>query len=206
MNRLFVKICGVTTVRDAVHAVNLGADAIGLNFYSKSPRCISINRAKTIVAALPPFIWIVGIFVNETQRSIENICRAVKLDVAQLHGTESPTFARKLKMRTMKAIAVRDASIDVVAHRYANADAIVLDAAQSGFGGGGITFDWRLARRVAKKQPVLLAGGLTPENVAEAVRQVRPFGVDVASGVEKKPGEKDLKKMAAFIAAARSAV
>lgn len=205
MKPLFVKICGVTSVDDACFAAEAGTDAIGLNFYRRSPRAVSVAVAKQIVAALPPFVWTVGIFVDESATTLKRIADAVRLDAVQLHGRESPQFVKRLHRRTLKAIHVSSMSVDALAARYETADALVLDAAQPNFGGGGITFDWKFARSVAAQRAILLAGGLTPKNVAEAVRFVQPFGVDVASGVEKAPGVKDAKKVRAFIRAARGA-
>lgn len=204
MRRVFVKICGVTSIDDARMAVDAGADAIGLNFYAKSSRYLSVAKARTIVDALPAFVWAVGIFVNESLEVVREIKQAAKLDVAQLHGDERPTYVKQLAGRTMKALHVDEAPVEALARGYSSVEALVLDAAQPGFGGGGVTFDWALAKQLAAKRPILLAGGLTPQNVARAVKTVRPFGVDVASGVESSPGIKDARKVAAFIRAARS--
>jgi phosphoribosylanthranilate isomerase len=198
-----VKVCGVTSVRDARFVADAGADAIGLNFFEGSKRCVDLDTARAIVGALPPFVWAVGVFVNASLRSIAHTSRQVGLHAVQLHGDESSAFAAKLALPVFKALHVGDVAPD--ARGFPTVDALVLDAAQAGYGGGGVAFDWRLARRLAQQRPVLLAGGLTPRNVAHAVRAVRPYGVDVASGVESQPGIKDPKKVAAFIRAARSA-
>ena len=202
--RTFVKICGVTSVADALMAVEAGADAVGLNFYPKSSRYLTVAKAKAIVDALPPFVWAVGVFVNAPLEKVRAVKGQVGLDVVQFHGDERPTTVRGCPGRTMKALHVADAPIDALARGFTSVDALVLDAAQPGYGGGGATFDWALARSLASQRPILLAGGLTPDNVGKAVKTVRPFGVDVASGVESKPGIKDARKVAAFIRAARS--
>lgn len=205
MRRLVVKICGVTTPEDAAMAAAHGADALGLNFWAGSKRVVSVAQAKRIVAAVPPFVWLVGVFVDAKAAEIERIAHAVGLHAAQLHGGESPTAVARVGLPTLKALHVRDATAVAEAERYARVDTLVLDAAQSGYGGGGKTFDWKVARRIARTRAILLAGGLTPENVGAAVEQVRPLGVDVASGVEKAPGIKDERKVRAFIRAARAA-
>lgn len=197
-----VKICGITTVADALLAARLGADAIGLNFFPGSKRFVEPAVARAIVQALPPLVWAVGVFVNEPLRALERVARHVGLHAVQLHGEETEAFAARLRLPTWKALAVGDAPPD--GRGYPQVQALVLDAAQPGHGGGGVTFDWRLARAVARQRPVLLAGGLTPHNVAAAIRAVRPWGVDVASGVESSPGHKHPRKLAAFLRAARS--
>jgi phosphoribosylanthranilate isomerase len=197
-----VKICGVTSVADARQAALAGADAIGLNFYRRSKRCVSVATARAIVEALPPLVWAVGVFVDEPLASLRRIAREVGLHALQLHGHEPAAFAARLALPTFKALHVAQAPPD--ASGFERVQALVLDAAQPGFGGGGLAFDWKLARAIARQRPVLLAGGLTPKNVAAAIRAVRPWGVDVASGVEAAPGIKDPRKVAAFIRAARS--
>ncbi len=204
MRPLFIKICGVTSVRDALMAADAGADAIGLNFYAASPRYVSVSRARTIAQSLPAFVWVVGIFVNESPTKVQRISKSVGLDVLQFHGDEKPAQLAQLKGRVMKAIHIGDAPVDAVARSFSSVDALVLDAAQPGYGGGGVTFDWALARRIAAKRRVLLAGGLNADNVGDAIAKVRPFGVDVASGVESAPGVKDARKVSAFVSAARN--
>ena len=202
---LFIKVCGLTTPGDAVAAVRAGADALGLNFYPGSKRVVTVAAARRIVEALPPFVWVVGVFVDAGRAEVLRTAREVGLDAVQLHGGESPAFVASLGLRTVKALPVGGAPVTGLARRFAAADLLLLDTAQRGHGGGGVAFDWRLARGLARRRPVLLAGGLTPANVAEAVRTVRPFGVDVASGVERRPGVKDPRKLKAFVAAARAA-
>ena len=201
----FIKICGVTRPDDALSAAALGAQALGLNFYARSKRVVSIDQARAIAAAVPPFVWLVGVFVNASNRVIERTVRAVGLHAVQLHGDEGPEQVTALRTRgltTLKALHLGHAPVPPGA--FVSANALVLDAAQPGYGGGGVRFDWKLARAVTRRRPVLLAGGLTPENVVDALRAVRPFGVDVASGVERSPGIKDSRRMAAFIRAVRA--
>lgn len=198
-----VKICGITTVADATMAVRAGADAIGLNFYERSSRVVSVARARRIVASLPPFVWAVGVFVNATAATINRLCREVGLHVVQLHGDEPEALISSLHRPVYRALHVGTKRLVVSSFR--SASALVLDAAQPGFGGGGRTFDWSRAKAIAARRPVLLAGGLTPENVAAAIATVHPLGVDVASGVESKPGTKDPRAVAEFVRAARSA-
>ena len=198
-----VKICGITTVADALMAARAGADAIGLNFYERSSRVVSVARARRIVASLPPFVWAVGIFVNASATTINRVSREVGLHVVQLHGDEPESLLPRLHRPIFRALHVGPTRLTTSS--FPGASALVLDAAQAGYGGGGRTFDWSRARTIAAKRPVLLAGGLTPDNVAAAIATVRPLGVDVASGVESKPGTKDPRAVAAFVRAARSA-
>jgi phosphoribosylanthranilate isomerase len=198
-----VKICGVTTVADAVMVARAGADAIGLNFYARSARVVTVARARRIVDALPPFVWVVGVFVNESAATINRISREVGLHVVQVHGDEPDSLLPRLHLPVFRALHVGAGK--VVTSSAKSARALVLDAAQPGYGGGGKTFDWARAKSIAARRPVLLAGGLTPDNVAQAIATVRPFGVDVASGVETKPGTKDPRAVAEFVRAARSA-
>lgn len=201
-----VKICGITNVRDARAAVRLGADALGFNFYRRSPRYVEPARAAAILAALPPFLTAVGLFVNETAQKILKTCEEVGLDTVQLHGDETPTTVGALRQLTrIKAFRVRDDRDLKRLPRYA-VEAYLLDAyVPDKAGGTGETFNWELARRAQPYGPIILAGGLTPENVAEAVRQARPYAVDVASGVETAPGIKDRDLMASFILNAKTA-
>jgi len=201
-----VKICGLTRVADAVAAVNAGADLVGLMFYERSPRYIPLTRAVEISRALPLHVLRVGVFVNPQPDEVVQAIQACGLGLLQFHGDESPEFCRQFGLMTMKAFRVRDAaSLDALPH-YAT-DAWLLDAWSPGaHGGTGERFNWELA--IAAKslgRPIFLGGGLTPENVAEAVRRVGPFGVDVSSGVESAPGVKDAARMCAFIAAAKQA-
>ncbi len=194
-----VKICGITTIEDARHAVACGADALGFVFFAKSPRCVSPETARGIIAELPPFVSAVGLFVNEDPERIRQVVDFCSLDVIQLHGDEAPDGCDFGPRRIVKALRVKDAA-SLAGHREYSVSALLLDAWVAGvYGGTGERFNWELAAAVARQRPVILAGGLTPENVAEAVRQVRPYAVDVSSGVEAAPGKKDPAKVAAFI-------
>jgi len=202
-----VKICGITNVRDARAAVRLGADALGFNFYRHSPRCVARERARAIMASLPPFITGVGVFVNESADVILETCEAAGLRVVQLHGDETPTFVDSLRrIARIKAFRIRDERDLKSLPRY-RAEAYLLDAyTPDRRGGTGATFNWEIARAAQPYGPIILAGGLTPDNVADAVRQVKPFAVDVASGVESSPGAKDRGLMEAFIRNAKCAL
>lgn len=194
-----VKICGITTVEDGLHAARCGADALGLVFYAKSPRYVEPPRARRIIAALPPLVTTVGLFVNHSADEISQIAHFCGLDVLQLHGDEAPDQCQLPPWRVIKALRVRDEAslVDLAAYRVSG---LLLDAWQADrYGGTGHRFNWQLAAPVAQQRPIILAGGLTPANVAEAVRTVRPYGVDVSSGVESAPGRKDPELVAAFI-------
>ncbi len=195
-----VKICGITGVRDARLAARLGADALGFNFYKGSARYVRPERAGAIIAALPPFVTNVGVFVDEEPAEVVRIARRVGLDAVQLHGEERPSVVHAINgIRRIKAIRVRDQR-DVARCRRYRVEAYLLDAYVPGKPGGtGERFNWDLAREASEFGPVILAGGLTPENVAEAIRSARPYAVDVASGVESQPGRKDRALMEAFI-------
>lgn len=196
-----VKICGVTTPEDACLAAELGAHAIGLNFYSESPRSISPFAARNILRALPPLISFVGIFVNWAPEPVIALSQALRLSAAQLHGDETPQTVSEVakKIPVIKALRIEKGSAPMGLPRHRAAAAFLLDAASPGqFGGTGVTTDWSQARALAESHRIILAGGLTPENVAEAILAVRPFAVDVASGVESLPGKKDPAKLRAF--------
>ena len=204
-----VKICGVTNLDDALAAAEFGADMIGFNFYSKSPRYVTPRDIANIATRVPRAVLMVGVFVNSTTDEITDIADSVGLDVIQLHGDEDDNFIRVIGHSTEKPVikAFRidaETSIDSVLH--SDADAVLLDTAAIGeFGGTGRTFDWNLVGRDLKNKQVFLAGGLNSENVAEAIGVVRPYAVDVASGVESTPGKKDAAKMKAFITNAKNA-
>ncbi|WP_027714669.1 phosphoribosylanthranilate isomerase [Desulfuromonas sp. TF] len=199
-----VKICGITNIDDAVHAADCGADALGFVFFDKSPRCISPEQARGIIAELPPFVTAVGLFVNEEPQRVREIAEFCALDALQLHGDETPQDCLLPPHRVVKALRVKDASSLVPLADYA-VSALLLDAWVSGiYGGTGHVFNWELAARAAETRRIILAGGLNPDNVAEAVRSVRPYGVDVSSGVEAFPGRKDPKKVEAFIRNAKA--
>jgi phosphoribosylanthranilate isomerase len=201
-----VKICGLTSVADARAAAEAGADMIGLMFYDKSPRNISIAQASEISRALSPFVLKVGVFVNPTEAEVMEAISACGLNLLQFHGDESSEFCTHFGLMSMKALRVKDADSIAALENYST-DAFLLDAySKSGLGGTGEKFNWDLAVEAQKfGKPVFLAGGLTPENVAEAVRIVQPFAVDVSSGVESAPGIKDAAKVRAFIQAVKSA-
>ncbi len=202
-----VKICGITNDEDALASVAFGADALGFNFWPASKRYIEPDRAREIVERLPPFVTVVGVFVNEYD--LEVIARTVvraKLDVVQLHGDESPAFCRQVaeRWRVIKAVGVVSDLNPAELAAYPAA-AILLDRhSPNEYGGTGMRLDWSIARRAAHYVPrLILAGGLSPHNVAEAIRQVRPYAVDACSCLEEYPGKKDHEKLRAFLARAR---
>jgi phosphoribosylanthranilate isomerase len=199
-----VKICGVTNVADALVAAAAGADMIGLNFYADSPRFISVPTAAEISRALPPFVLRVGVFVNPAEELVMRAIGECHLSLLQFHGDEPSDFCTQFGLMSVKALRVQNAESLKQLENF-NTDAFLLDAhSKSGFGGTGEKFNWDLAVEAQKfGKPIFLAGGLTPENVAEAIRQVRPFAVDVSSGVESVPGKKDAAKVKAFIEAVR---
>ena len=199
-----VKICGVTNVADAVAAAAAGADMIGLMFYEASPRHITVAQAAEISRALPPFVLRVGVFVNPDAAQVTEAIAACGLNLLQFHGDEDSNFCTQFGLMSVKAIRVRDLESLQTLENF-NTEAFLLDAyAQSARGGTGEKFSWELALDAQKfGKPIFLAGGLTPENVAGAVKQVQPFAVDVSSGVESAPGKKDAAKVQAFIAAVR---
>jgi phosphoribosylanthranilate isomerase len=200
-----VKICGITNQPDALAAAEAGADALGFMFYDQSPRQIRVEDAATITRELSPFILRVGVFVNPSEDLVLRAIGECNLNLLQFHGHETSEFCTQFGLMSMKALRIRDAeSLKSLSHY--NTDAWLLDAfSKKGLGGTGETFNWDLAVEAKKSgKLIFLAGGLTPENVAEAVRQVQPFGVDVSSGVESLPGQKDHAKVKAFIQAAKS--
>jgi phosphoribosylanthranilate isomerase len=202
-----VKICGITRLEDARLAVSLGADALGFNFYEKSPRCMSPSEAWGILRKLPPLVNAVGVFVNWEDSSILALAKSLRLGAVQLHGEESEVLAARCArfFPVIKAFHTGAKFSLGELRRYSAACSILLDAAPSTegssiYGGTGQLANWKAAAHAAKKFPVLLAGGLTPENVGEAIVTVRPFAVDVASGVESRMGKKDSGKLRAFFA------
>ena len=200
-----VKICGITNSDDARHAADCGADALGFVFYAGSPRCVTPEQARELVAGLPPFVTRVGLFVNEDPVRIRAIIASCGLDAVQLHGDEPPADCVLPPCRVIKGVRPRHAA-DLAALAAYPVAALLVDAAVPGqFGGTGQRADWELAAVLATRQRVILAGGLTPANVAAAVRQVKPYGVDVASGVESAPGRKDPDRVAQFIRMAKEA-
>jgi len=203
-----IKICGIKTLKDALAAIEAGADYLGFNFYPKSVRFIEKSACAEIVSVLKrehPQIKLVGVFVNSSVEEIKDILQTCSLDLAQLHGDETPELFAQLAPRAFRAFRGIPASI--AGYERSQAPAMLIDAAVQGvYGGSGVTADWTAAAKLAQQYPLLLAGGLTPENVAEAVRSVKPWGVDVASGVESAPGKKDAAKMAAFVKAVKKTI
>ncbi|HJO58456.1 MAG TPA: phosphoribosylanthranilate isomerase [Nitrospinaceae bacterium] len=199
--RVRVKICGTTSLKDALLAVESGADAVGFIFHKESPRNISQKDVKEIVAQLPPFVESIGVFVNETSDKINRIAEQCRLTAVQLHGDESPAFCRRIKRRVVKAVRVKDAE-SLKGMSDFDVSGFLLDAYnEESRGGTGRVFDWNLALRAKKQGPVIIAGGLNPYNVYTAIHRVKPYGVDVCSGVEKSPGVKDPEKISEFIKA-----
>jgi phosphoribosylanthranilate isomerase len=204
--RTRVKICGITDRQDTLDAVRLGADAIGLVFYPPSPRCVTAERAAAIVEGLPPFVTVVGLFVNASREEIADVLGTVRIDLLQFHGTECPDYCAGHGRPYIKAVRVRGGT-DLLGERqrYAGASALLLDAYQPGVPGGtGQAFDWGLIP-AALGPEIVLAGGLTADNVGDAVRQVGPYAVDVSGGVEREKGRKDVGKIEAFMRGVASA-
>ena len=198
-----IKVCGMTQLDDVLTAVDCGADAVGFIFYKKSPRHVNESTVKKIVVHLPPFVNRVGVFVNETAERINRLVEVCGLDAVQLHGDESPAFCRRIKVPVIKAFRMKNAESLASLSKY-RVNGFLLDTFdEEQWGGTGQTFDWKWARGAKKYGSVILAGGLTPVNVASAVRRVQPYGVDVCSGVEKSPGKKDPRKIRAFFKAVR---
>ncbi len=200
-----VKICGITSVADAQLAEAAGADMIGLMFYEQSPRYLSLEQAVEISRSVSPFVLKVGVFVNPEETDVAEAIRACGLNLLQFHGDEPPEFCTQFGVMSMKAFRVRDADSLKALTDYPT-DAWLLDAySKAGLGGTGEKFNWDLAVEASKLgKPIFLAGGLTPENVGDAVQRVNPFAVDVSSGVESAPGKKDAAKVRAFVVAAKA--
>lgn len=200
-SRTRVKICGITRVEDALTAAYLGTDALGLVFYPKSPRCIDITSARAIIAALPPFVSTVGLFVDEEPTVVRNVLKQVRLDLIQFHGNESPDYCASFDTPYLKAFRVRPSN-DLMSAivRYKRATGFLLDAFHPDVKGGtGLAFDWSLIPREMSAYPFVLAGGLDAENVHDALSTVQPYGVDVSSGVETEKGIKCPSRMASFL-------
>lgn len=200
-----IKICGLTREEDVDAAVTAGADAIGFVFYPPSPRYVTPARAAELARRIPPFVDVVGLFVNEAQESVEEVCRQVPINLLQFHGDEDPAYCRQFGRPYLRAARVRP-GLDLVefAGSFPESRGLLLDAFVEGYGGGGHVFDWTL---IPPGLPgfLVLSGGLTAANVGDAVRRVRPAAVDVSSGVEMGKGIKDHAKIAAFVAAVRAA-
>jgi phosphoribosylanthranilate isomerase len=198
-----VKICGITSREDALQAVEAGADALGFVFHEASPRHLSREQAAAIINALPPFIQAIGLFVNAEVEYVNATADLCRLDLVQLHGDEAPDYCEMIRRRVIKAFRVRDiTSLDPIKnYRVAG---MLLDAfSPKAYGGTGRTFNWEVAMKAEKYGPVILAGGLTPDNVGMAIEKVSPYGVDVSSGVEIAPGRKDPEKVSEFIRKAK---
>lgn len=203
--RTRIKICGLTRSADVADVVAAGVDAIGLVFYPPSPRAVSLELARELVRSVPPFVSVVGLFVNEDPGRIAEIAAEVPLSLLQFHGDESPQECERFGRPYLKAARMRP-GLDLVdyASRFRTASALLLDAFVEGYGGGGHTFDWSLIPKELPL-PMVLSGGLSPANVADAIRAVRPMAVDVSSGVESAKGIKDRALVEAFVAGVRNA-
>jgi phosphoribosylanthranilate isomerase len=202
---IHVKICGITNYEDAQAVVDAGADALGFVFYPPSPRYVSPEQAEQIIQKLPPFVTTVGLFVDVALDTVNDMAARCGLDRIQLHGRETPEFCRQVKHPVIKAFRIRNAESLRHLPGY-KVSAYLLDAYVEGAlpGGTGSSFSWELAARAKPYGPVILAGGLTPENVKTAIEQTRPYGVDVSTGVECAPGVKDHRKVREFIARAKA--
>ena len=202
-----IKICGITNWTDARNAFRAGADFLGFNFYRESPRYIAPSVARRIVRRLPEGVRSVGVFVNESEAEVLSVAREVGLDFVQLHGDEPPRVVSHLRktLPVIKAVRVRDAFRTTELSCFKTASAFLLDGFDAQLRGGtGRRVDWNLAKRAARKRRIFLAGGLTPENAAEAVNVARPYAIDVCSGVESRPGKKNAARMKALVQAVRS--
>jgi phosphoribosylanthranilate isomerase len=199
-----IKICGMTNIDDALLAVDLGADALGFIFYKESKRYIRPERAHEIILKLPPFVTKVGVFVNQGLDEIKNIKEEAGFDIFQLHGDESPDFCKRLGREVIKTIRVRE-DIDPKGIESYHVQAILFDTySAKGYGGTGKSFSWEILENLNASKRIILSGGLSPGNVAEAIRIVNPYGVDISSGVEDYPGKKNPEKLKKFIEAARN--
>lgn len=202
---VYVKICGITEEQDALACVAAGADAIGLNFFPGSPRCVSAEQAKRIVAPVAGKLHVVGVFVDASVEQVTQLRAELGLDCVQFHGNEPPEVLEAFLPHAYRALRVRDEGVLAEAARFGG-DHVLLDAYVPGvLGGSGARFDWSIAAALALTRKVTLAGGLTPDNVREAVQAVRPYAVDVASGVESKPGRKDPERVRLFVERAKQA-
>ena len=199
---MLIKICGITRLEDAQAAVRLGAGAVGFVFWTKSPRFIDPFRARAIARSLPPFVATVGVFVNQPASYVNEVASLVSLGAAQLHGDETPAYAETIARPVIKAVGLGSQDPGDVISGWPERVRLLLDVHDPDRRGGtGRTIDWGRAAGIARRRPVLLAGGLTPENVAAAVAAVRPFGLDVSSGVESRAGVKDHQRLGALFEA-----
>ncbi|WP_416426023.1 phosphoribosylanthranilate isomerase [Pseudomonas sp. App30] len=207
MSAVRSKICGITRIEDALAAAEAGADAIGLVFYAKSPRAVTAEQARAIVRALPPFVTTVGLFVNASRCELNEILEVVPLDLLQFHGDETPADCEGYHRPYIKAVRVRPGEdLEAICKQYSGASGILLDTFVAGVPGGtGEAFDWSLVPARLSK-PVILAGGLSAANVAQAIAQVKPYAVDVSGGVEAAKGIKDAEKIEAFMQAVRGTI
>ena len=210
MQKTWTKICGITRAQDALAAADLGADAIGLNFYPQSPRAISVTDVENLVKGLPRRVSVVALFVNPTSELVRQVLRTGTVDLLQFHGSESAEFCEQFETPYMKVVAVKtDSDLKSEFAKYESAQYILLDSFDPiMLGGTGKTFDWGTLVELTRKQRsrLVLAGGLGPGNVREAIEIVQPFGVDVSSGVEASKGIKDIKMMQLFIQGVRASV
>jgi phosphoribosylanthranilate isomerase len=201
-----VKICGITNAEDARMAVDAGADALGFMFYEPSPRCVTRKSAGAIIRELPVFVAKVGVFVNPTEGEVRRAIEECGIDTLQFHGEEPQEFCRRFSLKVLKGFRVQGPEILKVLPDYMGMTWLLDSFVAGTRGGTGNTFNWEIARQAVQLAGhVVLAGGLTPENAADAVRMVRPYGLDVSNGVESAPGRKDAAKVHAFIAAAKGA-
>ncbi|RLQ22986.1 phosphoribosylanthranilate isomerase [Seongchinamella sediminis] len=201
-----IKICGITRPEDALAAIDAGADALGLVFYANSARAVTAMQAADIAAVVPPFVTLVSLFVNAEADTVADVVSRLPVGLIQFHGDEDAAFCASFERPWIKALRVRsDTDVATASRAYAGGSGILLDAWQEGVPGGtGKTFDWRLAVQ-EQSLPLVLAGGLTPENVGDAITRVKPWAVDVSGGVESTPGIKDSEKIKRFVAAVRAA-
>lgn len=209
MKAFKIKICGITNLEDGLMAVSAGADALGFVFHRESPRFVEAALVRQIVTQLPPFVMSVGVFVNEEPKVVRDVMDRCGLTLAQLHGDEGAAYCETLGRPVLKVIRIRghdDFLAMAELKGRANVRGFLLDAySDRAYGGTGLRADWDVAAEAAKVAPIILAGGLTAENVGKAIRKVRPYGVDVSSGVEARPGKKDPAKISAFINSAKLA-
>jgi phosphoribosylanthranilate isomerase len=203
MSDLFVKICGITNLEDALASVESGADALGFILYEQSPRYMKPENVRRILEQLPESVARIGVFVNPTAKGVAAVCEHLRLTAIQVYGNQTSGELRELGTSVIKAFQV-DKGFDVEQLRDYSVEAFLLDTFVKGKAGGtGMTFDWAIAKRATKYGKVILSGGLNPDNIGEAVRFVRPYGVDVCSGVEERPGKKNSKRVEEFVRRAR---
>lgn len=200
-----VKVCGITNLEDALKVVYYGADAIGFIFHKKSPRYVSPSKARKIIEGLPPFVTPVGVFVNQKERAVRDVCKFTRISTVQFHGDEDTVYCKRFKdFKIIKAFRIGLDFSPMMVNKY-KVDAVLFDAYQEDlYGGTGKTFKWDLIKNEKVNKPVILSGGLNPENIFEGIETIKPFGVDVSSGVEKMPGIKNPKLIRAFFEAIKT--